>query len=478
MTANSDKSRRPMLRTIFLLCVLCVLCGKSPAAPPHILLIMADDIGIEAFTCYGGVSYQTPHLDQLAATGLRFTHASSQPLCTPTRLELMTGRDNHRNWLSFGILPPAERTFGHLMQGFGYKTCIAGKWQLHSYDPPDWPNAGLRRGTGMRPEDAGFDNHQLYHAGHTEGKGSRYANPTYLRDGVLHANLEGEYGEDHNVEYILDFMTKNKSAPMFVYYPMSLPHCPMVPTPISEAWKDPARRLEESTDFFPDMVEYMDLLVGRLIEGIDKIGLRDKTLILFYSDNGTDRRITSRFHGRDIPGGKGLPEQPGIRVPLIANGPGVPEGALCRDLGEPSDFVPTLAALAGQHLPPGWQTDGRVFLPQHMGEKNIAPRTWAFFWYDPRPGWDKEKYSRSIFALDHNYKLFADGSFYHIEGETLREDLLHPSALTPDEDWHRRKLQKAIDTMMQQPISPAARIEVDAYGIPVVSDSSSKDSRP
>ena len=253
------------MRRHSLLVALAILSSVAVAAaelPRNVILIMADDIGIEGFGCYGGVDYQTPNIDKLAETGLRFTHAYSQPLCTPTRLEIMTGRDNHRNWLYFGILPPKEKTFGHLMQGFGYKTCIAGKWQLQSYDPPDFPHAELRRGVGMHPRDAGFDAYSLFHSLHTEDKGSRYANPTFLRNGRLHKAVEGKYGEDLSVEFILDFMDEHRDAPMFVYYPMALPHWPMVPAPDSEAWKDPNRRLEEGTEHFPDMVAYMDQLCG------------------------------------------------------------------------------------------------------------------------------------------------------------------------------------------------------------------------
>ncbi|MDB4702896.1 sulfatase-like hydrolase/transferase, partial [Akkermansiaceae bacterium] len=124
---------------IVLACSALLSLAERPMLPKKIVLIMADDIGLEGLGCYGGSDYKTPRLDQLAAEGLRFTHAYSQPLCSPTRLEIMTGRENHRNWTCFGILPPEERTFGHLMQSFGYRTCISGKWQLQSYDPPDFP---------------------------------------------------------------------------------------------------------------------------------------------------------------------------------------------------------------------------------------------------------------------------------------------------------------------------------------------------
>lgn len=441
--------------------------ARAAELPRHVILIMADDIGVEGFGCYGGTDYQTPNIDKLATTGLRFTHAYSQPLCTPTRLEIMTGRDNHRNWRYFGILPPEEKTFGHLMQGYGYKTCIAGKWQLQSYDPPDYPNAKQRRGSGMHPKDAGFDHYSLYHALHTEDKGSRYADPTFLQDGKLHQTVDGKYGEDLSVDFLIDFMGKYKDDPLFVYYPMALPHWPMNPSPNSEAWKDPSKRLDESVAYFPDMVAYMDALVGKIVDGVASLGLRDDTLILFYSDNGTDRRITSKFHGRDIVGGKNQTTQTGIRVPLIANWPGKITPGTNANLVEASDFVPTLAELAGKPLPQDWQTDGVSFAPQLLGKKHPSPREWAFFWYDPRPGWDKEKFSRSIFALDHDYKLFTDGRFYDIAGETLREEPIDLENLTPTAKAAHEKLSRAIKKMLQPPMSTAAQTEVDTFGNPI-----------
>lgn len=460
--------RRLIGMTVVLAAALRVTAAPADL-PKHIVLIMADDIGIECFGCYGGRDYETPNIDELAATGLRFTHAYSQPLCTPTRLEIMTGRDNHRNWRYFGILPPEEKTFGHMMQGFGYKTCIAGKWQLQSYDPPDFPGAEKRRGTGMHPKDTGFDAYSLYHSLHTEDKGSRYADPTFLRDGVLHRELEGKYGEDLSVEFILKFMAEHQQASTFVYYPMALPHWPMTPTPKSTAWKTPGRRLEERVEHFPDMVEYMDELIGRLAQGIAKLGLRDDTLILFYSDNGTDRKITSRFDGQDVRGGKNTTLQTGIRVPLIANWPGKISPGTSSDLVEASDFLPTLADLAGKTLPANWPaTDGVSFAPRLLGQ-TATPREWAFFWYDPRPGWDKAKFSRSIFALNHKYKLFSDGRMFDIAGETLREVPLELGRLSTEEKAARTKLERAIAQMMQPPLSNAARNEVDAFGNPVKS---------
>ncbi len=430
---------------------------------PHIILIMADDIGIDGFGCYGGQSYKTPVIDKLAGSGVMFTHAYSTPLCTPTRVQLMTGKYNHRNWTYFGILDPKEKTFGHRMQEAGYKTFISGKWQLQSYDPPDFPNAERRRGTGMKVEDAGFDEWSQFHAWHTEDKGSRYPDPTMDNNGKVET-FKDKYGPDIWVDKIGDFLERHKDGdkPMFVYFPMALPHWPFNPTPESEAWKDPARRLEEDTQFFPDMVAYMDKSVGKVIGHLDRLGLRKETLVLFYSDNGTDRRITSKMGGDDIPGGKALPVQSGIRVPLIANWPGTIEPGVSTDLVDPSDFLPTLAEFAGAKPDGSWKLDGQSFAPQLFGKEHPSPREWVFCWYDPRPGWDKEKYGRSVFALDKHYKLFRDGrlfalnSLFPIETEVTGSD-------KPRHKKARAKLQAVIDAQLKDGEPPL----VDAFGDPV-----------
>merc|ERR1712096_220554 len=152
--------------------------------------------------------------------GTRFTHAYTLPLCTPTRVQIMTGKYNFRNWKSFGILDPNEKTFGHYMQYAGYKTCITGKWQLWSYNPPNFEPEW--RGQGMLPENAGFDEYFLWHAGHTEDKGSRYAGPVILDNNGLRQDTEGKYGPDLYTEYLLDFAKRHQDQPFFIYYPMAL----------------------------------------------------------------------------------------------------------------------------------------------------------------------------------------------------------------------------------------------------------------
>ena len=462
----SSKSKQMNSASVAPLILLLLLFGKMGQAKPNVLLIMADDIGIECFGSYGGTSYETPHLDKLAEEGIRFTHAYSQPLCTPTRVQIMTGKYNHRNWTYFGILDPKEKTFGHLMKEAGYRTCISGKWQLQSYDPPEFPNSERRRGKGMTVTSAGFDEHCLFHSWHTEDKGSRYSGPTYFKNGKLITEDKGKYGPDVSVDFILDFMKRNKGHPAFVYYPMALPHWPMVPTPDSEEWADPSRRLEGDTRYFADMVKYMDKLVGRLVAGLQEIDQRANTLILFYSDNGTHRKIVSSMGGEKIRGGKATTAQSGVRVPLIASWPSqIKAGRTSSRLVDASDFVPTLSELAGIEMPKHFRSDGVSFASTLFG-KSGPKREWCFFWYDPRPGWDKERYTREVFALDHKYKLYSDGRFSDIRGLGLREVPLNTESLSIEAKEARKKLQKAIDQTMQPPFSPHAKKLVDAFGNP------------
>jgi len=397
---------------------------------------MADDLGYECLNCYGGTSYRTPNLDRLAGQGIRFTHAYAQPLCTPTRVQLMTGQYNSRNWRAFGVMDPKQRTFGHMMTGAGYRTCIAGKWQLHSYNPPDFEPEW--RGKGQHPNDAGFHEYCLWHPLHTEDKGSRYGDPSWLENGKLFKNEKGKYGEDVSADYLMRFIERSQKQPFFAYYPMALTHGPFNPTPRSAAWN--TQRLKNDPAFFADMVSYMDDVVGRLVDRLDKLALRERTLILFYSDNGTDKSITSRMGDKIVKGGKGLTTDAGTRVPLIASWKGrTPQGKVLDDLVDSTDFVPTIAGACGAK-PPVQPVDGVSFLAQLEGKKG-NPREWIYSWYDPRPGWAKAEYSLIRSARDKRFKLYDDGRFYDIAADELEKNPLPPGAGGPA----REKLQSVLN---------------------------------
>ena len=414
--------------------------------PPNIVLIMADDIGVEGIGCYGCTSYQTPNIDQLAATGLRFKHAHAQPLCTNTRLQLMTGLHNNRNWLYFGILPPDSRTIGHYMQDAGYRTCIAGKWQLQSYDPPDYPGSKKRRGTGMHPKDAGFHRYALFHSLHTEDKGSRYADPKWLEDGEL-KEVEGSYGPDEWVNYINDFMAKEKDRPFFVYYPMALPHWPMTMTPDSEQWNSkPEDRLNADPVNFRDMVQYMDKCVGRIVKKIDDLGLRDNTLIIFYSDNGTHLKITTETVNGPVRGGKGTPLNAGTHVPLIANWPGHVRVGDTDALVDSTDFIPTITEAADKPLPEDHGLDGISFFKHLFDAGSTSPQRESIYcFYDPRPGWDKDQFSRHDSARDQRWKLYETGNLFDIENDVLEQRPIAAADDSEKTEKIRNRLQKVLD---------------------------------
>ena len=415
---------------------------------PNIILIMADDIGIEGLGCYGGTSYATPALDRLAAHGMRFTHAYAQPLCTNTRIQLMTGLYNNRNWLYFGILDPRAKTIGHYLREAGYQTCIAGKWQLQSYDPPDYPGAKKRRGTGMKVDDAGFDEICLWHTAHTEDKGSRYADPVIYQNGKFRDDLRGRYGPDIWVEYINDYLKRKKDSdkPFFVYYPMALPHWPMVPTPASAEWRDPSRRLEEDTRYFKDMVEYMDKCVGRIVAQVDALGLTENTLVVFYSDNGTNLKITSQTKTGPVAGGKGLMTDAGTHVPLIVRRPGTIRAGTNNDLIDSTDFLPTLMEAAHRPLSADLKLDGVSFYPRLLG-RDGQPRTWTFCHFDPRPGWDKDRFTKRRYARDKRYKLYGDGQLFDVPNDQLEERPILKADDTAATNSARRRLVNVLRSM-------------------------------
>ena len=375
-----------------------------PAQPkrPNILLILADDLGYECLGSYGGTSYKTPNLDRMAADGMRFRYAFAQPLCTPTRMQLMTGKYNFRNWQAFGIMDPKERTFGHLFQEGGYRTVIAGKWQFWSYNPPDFEPDW--RGKGQKIEDAGFDEHCVWHAAHTEDKGSRYGDPTIYTNGKIEPKLKDKYGDDLFADFLLNFIKKPDAKPWFAYWPLALTHDPFVPTPDSPEFNGP-NRLKADNRFFKDEVEYMDKVVGRVLSQVPA-----DTLVLFFGDNGTNGAITSQLNGKPYQGDKGMPTEAGTRVPMIIRWKGVtPAGKINDDLIDSCDFLPTIAAAANVPTKSMGRMDGVSFLPQLLGKIGV-PRPWIYSWYDPRPGHDKERWTRTQrYAFDHEWKLYDNG---------------------------------------------------------------------
>jgi arylsulfatase A len=425
------------LGATFLSMPVCLGAGRQSTAKkvndkPNIVLIMADDLGYECLGCYGGKSYKTHTLDKLAATGMRFEHCYSQPLCTPSRVKIMTGQYNFRNYVNFGVLDPKQKTFAHLLRNCGYATCVVGKWQL--YGSVD--QSAEVRGTGSLPQQAGFDEHCLWQI---TDRGSRYKDPVMVQNGKPCDDLQGKYGPDVSCDYAFDFIERHKTGPFLLYFPMALVHSPFVPTLDSEDWEKPEHK--NNAKYFADMVAFMDKIVGRIVSKLDELGLREKTLILFVGDNGTARNIRSKIDDRVIRGGKGLTTDGGTHVPMIASWPGViPAGKVCSDLVDFSDFVLTIAEVVGAEIPRDMPIDGRSFLPQLRGQKG-NPREWIFCYYNPK--WiGINKAVR--FVRDRRWKLYGDGELYDVPADTLEQN---PNPTGPEAVAARKRLQAVLDSI-------------------------------
>ncbi len=417
----------------------------GPGPGTNIVLIMADDLGRECLRCCGGIDYDTPHLDELAVRGVRFDHCYSQPVCTPSRVQIMTGRYNHRNYEGFGYLNSREITFANLLRQAGYATCVAGKWQLS--------------GDASTVRDFGFDEHCLWNmhaymgdgpdAREPKGWRKRYASPTLYVNGEWIAHGERDFGPDICCDFVCSFMERNRDEPFLVYYPMILTHSPFVPTPDSAGGTENKKDKKDKKKNFADMVRYADKIVGRIANQLERLGLAERTLLLFTGDNGTDVKIETNTEEGIVKGGKSHTTDAGTHVPLIASWPGVaPRGARCDDLIDFSDFVPTLAEAAGAPLPRDRVIDGRSFLPQIKGAKG-SPRDWVFCHYWKR-GRERDKISE--FVRDKRWKLYGDGRFYDLKSDGAEENPL--DTMAPNAAAARKALERGFEQVRSRTEAP------------------------
>lgn len=374
--------------------------GPQDGPRPNLVVILADDLGAETLGCYGGESYATPHLDRLAVEGVRLANAFTQPVCTPTRLELLTGRSNARNYVSFSVLPPEERTFAHVLQGGGYRTCAVGKWQLlgaeHYGDDI--------RGRGTLPPDAGFDSHCLWQV---ESLGLRHWEPRLTIDGETREFGEEQYGPDLALAHALDWIDGERGDPFLLFWPMILPHGPFIAPPGTEGPRKPPGDVEQ----YGPMVEYMDTLVGRLVAALEERDLADDTWVLFIGDNGSPRNVHSVRDGVEVRGAKNKPHDAGSRVPFLLWAPGRLEGGtVIEDPVSTVDVFATLADLAGLQLPTDRELDGWSLLPRLEGDAE-SHREWVAFHNRPRP-LSKPDVPAQRWARDARWQLFEDGRLH------------------------------------------------------------------
>ena len=330
------------------------------ATQPNVIFILADDLGLDGVSCYGADKHQTPAIDKLAASGLRFETCYAAPLCGPSRCLLMTGRYAFRtggitnqSWRANGpgAKSTAEQPVAKLLKQAGYATGMAGKWRQVGETPSAW----------------GFDEYLT-----DPTAGGWFWQNTLQVNGKEITTPPGTYAPDKVHEFALDFMRRHKDQPFYFYYSMHHVHGPILRTPATAAGTTAADPL------YNDNIAYMDKQVGAVVAELEKLGLREKTLVIFTADNGTALTFPATVGGRMINGKKASMLEGGSRVPFIASWPGTtPAGKVCKDIISFADPHATLVELAGAKLPEGTKFDGHSFLPQLRGQPG-QPREWAY----------------------------------------------------------------------------------------------------
>lgn len=305
----------------------------------------------------------TPSVDRLAATGVRFETAWTSPICTPTRVMMLTGQYPGRTgwtehydvprWSGAGLIPENFSTWPQQLRRAGYATAIAGKWQINDLRPE--PDILARHG---------FQRHCVW-PGVEEGNppsSRRYWGAYLQTDGTRKVHTD-EYGPDVTQRFALEFIREHKSRPFLLYYPMIAVHAPNEPTPLNRA--NPPKG---EAALYAGSVTYMDRQVGELLDELDRLGLTQNTAVIFAGDNGSS---TGGTHAnRAVPAGKGRTIERGVHVPLIVRLPGVSGGRATSALADFSDIFPTMLDLAGL---PRAASDGHSWVPLLRDAPGYAP---------------------------------------------------------------------------------------------------------
>ncbi len=403
-----------VLFAVFSAC-LASLFGAS--AKPNIVYILADDLGFAELGCNGSDRYKTPNIDALANSGVRFTRFYTVPLCGPSRALILTGRYGFRSGAVtqdacktiIRTGEKAEVMIPTVLKKAGYASALIGKWgQLTpSGDPSDW----------------GFD-HELYYKGSGMYWNSKVAKPmseggevrgdpdTYVLDGKTVSVKDDEYIPDLLHKDATAWMEAQKGRPFFLYYSLSQVHGEILPTPDSAPAPKGESNNQRAQRLLADNIAYMDKLVGKLVAELERLKLRDNTVIVFMGDNGSTKSaaVDATIGGRRIEGEKGSMKEGGGLVPFFATWPGVtPAGKVNANVSDASDLLPTFAEIAGAPLPTGRVIDGRSLVSQFKGDTK-SPRTWAFC-----------QLSNNFYVREAGWKLDQSGTLYDMKDAPFKE---------------------------------------------------------
>jgi arylsulfatase A len=332
------------------------------AAKPSVIFILADDLGYGDLGCFGQTKIKTPHLDRMAAEGMRFTQAyAGTTVCAPSRCALMTGQHTghcsirgNKELKPEGQEPMPADTFtvAHLMKRAGYTTGMIGKWGL------GYP------GSASAPEKMGFD----YFFGYNCQMKAHEYYPEYLWRNTNQVKLDGKtYSHDLMADDALKFVRRNKDKAFFLYLPFTIPHGKFqVPTQepyASENWLAQWKNIAA-------MITRMDKDIGRLLALLKELNLDENTLVFFASDNGAGYQPKFFQSSGPLRGMKRDMYEGGLRSPSIARWPKkIKAGVVTEQVWAFWDLMPTLAELTGQKPPPGM--DGVSILPTLVGGKRV-----------------------------------------------------------------------------------------------------------
>ena len=322
------------------------------ARRPNFVIFVADDVSPQLYGCYGGRQARTPHLDAMARSGVAFRTCWATPICSPSRAMLMTGRYAQRTgWYHNALrIPNDERgsdfladnhTFQSLLRQAGYATCLVGKWQLPGV--PSDPRNGIDEHCIWAIGGGGIPAGQTFTGAMEDAETpSRYWHPAMVRNGALLPTGPADFGPDIDARHLIDFIGRNRDKPFCAYYPMLLPHGTRqgyTSTPQSGKAGDLKGGSLQSG------VNYTDALVGRVLNALEGMGLRENTVVIYTSDNGSP--------------GKNTATDAGARVPMIVDGPDL---IRTRGMTDPlisfADVLPTMLGLAGLTAPAGYALDG------------------------------------------------------------------------------------------------------------------------
>jgi arylsulfatase A-like enzyme len=399
---------------------------------PNVLFILVDDLGWQDLGSYGSEFYETPNIDQLRSEGMMFTNAySASPICSPTRASILTGKnpttlhftghitsiEKHRHPIDSQIIPPDDNMFVPLNEvmipeallNMGYATASIGKWHV-----------GIEE--KHFPTHQGFD---INIAGYEHGSPPTYWGP-YEKESDWNPvikNLcdreEGEYLTNRLTDEGIKFIQDHKERPFFLYLSHYGVHTPLeAPPKLVEKYE---KKLKDNpvqkNATYAAMVENMDSNIGRLLNSLKELGLSKNTIVIFYSDNGGEGRVTNNSPLRE---GKGYLYEGGIRVPLIIKWPGkIPENSTSNVPVISDDLYPTIMALIGKGTQPGKDLDGVSLKPILTKGKGINRNElhWYYPHYSPQAKMPSYAIRKGDFKLIESYDPIA------LELYNLKEDI-------------------------------------------------------